>query len=224
MQSSNDWVAAFPLLDKLDVPTRSRLLTTALPVSLPEGVMVFREGAECSNYLLVLQGSVRVQKLSESGHEIVLYRVESGQSCVLTTSCLLACETYTAEAVSESPVEAVAIPNTLFQELLATSPEFRAFVFATYADRISGLLMLIDAVAFGRMDSRLAATLAKLADADGALTMTHQELARELGTAREVVSRLLKEFERRGWVSLGRGKIQVLDRNALQQQADNLFE
>ena len=111
MQSSNDWVAAFPLLNKLDAPTRSRLLAAALPVTLPEGVMVFREGAECSNYLLVLQGSVRVQKLSESGHEIVLYRVESGQSCVLTTSCLLACETYNAEAVSESPVEAIAIPK-----------------------------------------------------------------------------------------------------------------
>ena len=223
MPRSNDWIETFPLLGNLDATIRKRLLATALPVTLPEGAMVFREGAECSNYLLVLQGSVRVQKLSESGHEIVLYRVESGQSCVLTTSCLLACEAYNAEGVTETPVEAIAIPNALFQELLAASPEFRAFVFATYADRISGLLMLIDAVAFGRMDSRLAAKLAELADADGAITMTHQELARELGTAREVVSRLLKEFERRGWLSLGRGHIQVCDHGSLQQQADNLF-
>lgn len=223
MQRTNDWIEAFPLLHNLDTATRNHLLAAALPVSLPEGVMVFREGAECSNYLLVLQGSVRVQKLSESGHEIVLYRVESGQSCVLTTSCLLACETYNAEAVSESPVEAIAIPNALFQELLAASPEFRAFVFATYADRISGLLMLIDAIAFGRMNGRLAAKLTELEDAEGAITMTHQELARELGTAREVVSRLLKEFERRGWLNLGRGRIQIRDHGALQQQAENLF-
>jgi CRP/FNR family transcriptional regulator, anaerobic regulatory protein len=223
MQRKNDWVDDFPTLNTLDPSIRSRLLASALAVTMPEGAMVFQEGAECSNYLLVLQGSVRVQKLSESGREIVLYRVEHGQSCVLTTSCLLSSDTYSAEAVTETPVEAVAIPNAIFQELLATSREFRAFVFATYAERLTGLLMLIDAIAFGRMDARLAAVLIELADKDGAITKTHQELARELGTAREVVSRLLKEFEHRGWLSLGRGRILLCDHSALEQLAENQF-
>ncbi|MEJ2529037.1 MAG: Crp/Fnr family transcriptional regulator [Gammaproteobacteria bacterium] len=223
MQKKNDWVDDFPILNTIDTATRNRLVTAALPVTLPEGVMVFLEGAECSNYLLVLQGSVRIQKLSESGREIVLYRVESGQSCVLTTSCLLASENYNAEAITETPVEAIAIPNGIFQELLASSPEFRSFVFSTYSERLTGLLMLIDAIAFGRMDARLAAVLTELADRDGAITKTHQELARELGTAREVVSRLLKEFERRSWLNLGRGRILICDSEALQQLADNVF-
>lgn len=223
MQKENDWVANIPSMNSLDAATRNRLLTSALPVNLPQGAMVFLEGAECSSYLLVLQGSVRVQKLSESGREIVLYRVEQGQSCVLTTSCLLAAENYSAEAITETPVQAIAIPNALFQELLATSREFRAFVFATYAERLTGLLLLIDAIAFGRMDARLAALLMALAAKDGDISKTHQELARELGTAREVVSRLLKEFERRGWLSLGRGRVLLCDQGALQQLADNLY-
>jgi CRP/FNR family transcriptional regulator, anaerobic regulatory protein len=223
MQNKNDWVDEFPILNTLDTSTRSSLLSSAQAITMPEGAKVFIEGANCSNYLLVLQGSVRVQKLSESGREIVLYRVESGQSCVLTTSCLLSSENYNAEAITETPVEAVAIPNAIFQELLASSKEFRTFVFSTYSERLTGLLMLIDAIAFGRMDARLADVLTELADQDGAIAKTHQELARELGTAREVVSRLLKEFERRGWLSLGRGHILVCDLTALQQLADNVF-
>lgn len=223
MQTKKHWINEFPALNTLDTSTRNRLLSSALSVTLPEGAMVFLEGADCSNYLLVLQGSVRVQKLSESGREIVLYRVEHGQSCVLTTSCLLSSEAYSAEAVTETPVEAIAIPNTLFQELLANSKEFRTFVFATYAERLTGLLMLIDAIAFGRMDARLAALLIELMDEDKSVAKTHQDLARELGTAREVVSRLLKEFERRGWLSLGRGRIMVCDISVLQHLAKNLF-
>jgi CRP/FNR family transcriptional regulator len=215
-----DWLANFPALERLEAPVRQRLSAASTLVTLPAGATVFREGCRCDSYLLVLQGSVRVQKVSESGREIVLYRVESGQSCVLTTSCLLACERYSAEGVTETPVEAVALPQSLFQELVASSGGFRSFVFASYAERISGLLMLIDAIAFGRMDGRLAARLLELADRDGSVGLTHQAIAAELGTAREVISRLLKEFERKGLLSLGRGRIEILAPGALRLLVD----
>ncbi|OGT88356.1 MAG: Crp/Fnr family transcriptional regulator [Gammaproteobacteria bacterium RIFOXYA12_FULL_61_12] len=210
-----DWVDTFPALRGLDEPIRRLLAEQALPLVVPVGTQIFHAGGCCQNYLLVLEGAVRVQKLSESGREIVLYRVESGQSCVLTTSCLLSGESYCAEGIAETDVRAVALPRVLFQQALASSPCFREFVFASYGERIAGLVLLIDAVAFGRMDGRLASALDQMAGASDGIEITHQDLARELGTAREVVSRLLKEFERHDWVELGRGHILLLDRNAL---------
>ncbi|MBU0499627.1 MAG: Crp/Fnr family transcriptional regulator [Gammaproteobacteria bacterium] len=211
----SDWVDAFPALSKLNEPLRLQLVQGAVLVTVPAGSVVFQEGGGCQNYLLVLEGSVRVQKLSESGREIVLYRVEAGQSCVLTTSCLLAGESYSAEGIAETEVRAVVVPKALFQQLLANSEQFREFVFALFGERIAGLVMLIDAIAFGRMDGRLAATLDRMAIHSEIIEITHQNLARELGTAREVVSRLLKEFERHGWLELKRGQILLRDRDAL---------
>ena len=167
--------------------------------------------------MLVLEGSIRVQMVSESGREIVLYRVETGQSCILTTSCLMAHKSYMAEAVTETTVRAVSIPMEFFQEALAESQPFREFVFASYGERIADLIMLVDAVAFGRMDARLAECLLKKAALQGWIDITHQELATELGTAREVISRLLKEFERSGRVNLHRGRVEIVDMGALEK-------
>lgn len=214
----SSWLDLFPDLRELDDPDWHAALNQAGCATLPAGVTPFREGDACQHYLLVLEGAVRVQKLSESGKEIVLYRVESGQSCILTTACLLSRERYQAEAVTETEVRAVMIPQAAFQRALG-SPGFRRFVFASYGERISGLLSLIDAVAFGRMDTRLARTLVDLADERGQVVITHQDLARELGTAREVISRLLKEFERRGLVALGRGRVVLLETEELAREA-----
>lgn len=186
--------------------------------NVPAGTVLFSEGAECEVYVLVLEGSVRVQKTSESGREIVLYRVERGQTCVLTTACLMTSTEYGAEGVAETPVKAAVLSASAFQALLDVSPVFRRFVFTVYAGRIADLLMLIEEVAFGRVDMRLAQTLLAHARRDGSgatVTTTHQSLATELGTAREVVSRQLKEFERRGWVALSRGRIVIRDEAAL---------
>lgn len=221
MADTPAWLASFPALEAVSDPFVRTRLAMAQVMQLPPGVTVFRDGDVCRNYLLVLDGSVRVQKLSESGKEIVLYRVESGQSCVLTTSCLLSGEHYLAEAVTETDVRAVALPMAAFHEALGASRPFRDFVFRSFGERISGLILLVEAVAFGRMDTRLAQRLLERADGSGALVATHQELAAELGTAREVISRLLKEFERRGWVRLGRGRVTLDDRNALQELAGN---
>ncbi len=209
------WLDAFPKLAALEPDARDRLVAEAHPVTLPAGITLFRDGDACTNYLLVLDGSVRVQKTSSNGREITLYRVGDGQTCILTTSCLLAGERYPAEGVTETEVRAIALPGALFQALLAGSTGFRQFVFAVYARRIADLITLVEEVAFERMDLRLAARLRDGADRDGMVNATHQELATELGTAREVVSRLLKDFEHRGLVALHRGRIELQDRDAL---------
>ncbi len=217
MPNRPEWLNFFPALAAVEDEAWLKALGEAMTLTLPAGEVVFREGDSCSNFLLVLDGAVRVQKLSENGREIVLYRVEEGQSCILTTACMLGGLHYNAEAYTETEVHAVALPYNAFRRALDGSHGFREFVFGAYAERITELLLLIDAISFGRIDQRLAAHLLEHADSTGVLQLTHQELARDLGTAREVVSRMLKEFERRGMVQLGRGRITLQDRTALAQ-------
>ena len=145
----------------------------------------------------------------------MLYRVAPGQSCALTTACLLGYEDYVAEAVAETAVRAVAIPRAVFDDMIARSAEFRRFVFAAFSQRVTDLCRLIDDVAFARLDLRLAHKLIELSHAGTAVEATQQQLAAELGTAREVVSRMLTEFQRRGWVAQRRGHIDLTDRAAL---------
>lgn len=211
--------AIFPHLAGLDPESAKAFQAAARPMTVAAGTVLFRNGAECSNYVLVLDGSIRVHKTSEGGREIVLYRVERGQSCVLTTNCLIANEPYGAEGVAETPVELVILPAVAFRTLLARSERFRDFVFSAYAARISDLLLLIEEVAFGRIDVRLAGWLAERARPEGRIKATHQDIAVELGTAREVVSRQLKDFERRSWLSLARGSMEILDVPALEKLA-----
>jgi len=212
---SEEWIGRFPALARLEPDVRRMLEQRSKVVSLPAGDTVFHGGDECRNYLLVLDGSVRVQMTAESGREIVLYRVDRGETCVLTTACLLAHEAYSAEGVTDTAVRAVAVPSATFHELLGRSTVLREFVFMTYGARIADLMLLVEEVAFKRVDLRLARFVIEHADAVGNLDATHQALAVELGTAREVVSRQLKEFERNGLVALSRGRIAVRNREAL---------
>lgn len=211
-------LSAFPDLSAIDGAGLLHLRDSVRVIQVPPGTVLFSEGAACEAYVLVLEGSVRVQKISESGREIVLYRVERGQTCVLTTACLMTSAEYGAEGVAETPVRAAVLSAAAFQRLLDASAVFRRFVFRVYAGRIADLLMLIEEVAFGRVDVRLAQTLLAHARRDGGrvVTTTHQALATELGTAREVVSRQLKEFERRQWVGLARGRIELRNAAALE--------
>ncbi len=212
-------LAAFPRFADLDPEAMRAVSNIGRIVVLPSGTVLFHDQAECKTYLLVLTGAIRVQKVAETGREIVLYRVERGQSCVLTTNCLLARQDYTAEAIAEADVRALVLPAACFRDLLAKSAVFREFVFTDYAERVAGLLLLIEEVAFGRMDMRLAAWLVRHGN-DGDIHATHQEIAAELGSAREVVSRQLKEFERRQWVELSRGRIRLMNSAGLRHLAE----
>lgn len=211
-----DWLTAFPALDALEPEALAALRAGGQRVTMPRGTVLFHIGGLCRHFLMVLDGSVRVWMTSESGREIVLYRVARGETCIMTTACLMTRADYNAEGVAETDLDAVALGAGVFHDLLARSAAFRDFVFASFGSRLLAMVMLVEEVAFGRIDLRLARFLADHRDAGGGLDVTHQALAVELGTAREVVSRQLKEFERRGLVELGRGRVVVRDVAALQ--------
>ena len=214
-----DWTAGFPGLASLGPEVRAGLVAHSRLASLPAGTVIFGPGKAPENLLLLVEGSVRVQQTAEGGREVVLYRVGAGESCVLTTACLLGYEGYPAEGIAETEVRAVMVPRGAFEDLIVRSAAFRRFVFAAYARRITDLIRVIDDIAFRRIDVRLSQRLLDLAEADGTLRVTHQELALELGTAREVVSRQLHEFQRRGWVALGRAQIRLVEPSALRRLA-----
>lgn len=210
-----DWLESFPSLIALEPEPASLLATAGRRVTVPRGTVLFRPGDRCHTFLMMLDGSVRVQMISESGREIVLYRVNRGETCIVTTACLVARTDYSAEAVAETDLDAITLASGSFDELLGRSAVFRNFVFASFGTRLTNMMVLVEEVAFGRIDIRLARFLADHRDTCGGLDTTHQALAVELGTAREVVSRQLKEFERRGLVTLSRGRVEVPDPAAL---------
>ena len=217
--TGSDWISRFDGLMRLAPDVRDELVKRSRVVAVPSGTVIFGPGKPPEHLLLLLDGTVRVQQTSEEGREIVLYRVRSGESCVLTTACLLAFEDYTAEGVAETDVTAAAIPKQTFDWLVAHSSDFREFVFSAYSRRMMDLFHVIEEIAFQRMDIRAAQKILELSDGNGEVHATHQQIATELGTAREVVSRMLSEFQRREWVSLSRGVIVVRDRDALEHMS-----
>lgn len=211
----------FPGLEAIEPDARDLIASNAQVAVVPAHTVVFRSGSQCENYLLIIDGSVRVQMVSENGREIVLYRVDDGQTCILTTSCLMTNNAYAAEGITETDVNAVMIPAAVFHQLMACSQVFRTFVFASYGTRLEDLLMLVEEVAFQRIDVRLVRLLIERTGNTGHLVKTHQELAIELGSVREVISRQLKDFERRGWVKLSRGRVDIVDPGALENLLTN---
>ncbi len=209
----------FPDLGRIDDPAGQQILSAARLVTLPPNQVVFSLGDSCENYLLIVEGAVKVLARGVNGREIVLYRIQNTGSCVLTTSCLLSQDCYPAEGITETEVKAFAIPRQLFQQALNSSPGLRSFIFQAYSERLSDLIHLVQEIAFERIDLRLARQLALLGNSQIEVHCTHQQLATELGSAREVISRQLKEFEKRGWISLNRGSIRIEQLAQLQQFA-----
>ena len=216
-----DWIKRFEGLSSLSDADQQFLIKHSSIISVPKSSQVFGPGNTPDHLLLLLEGAVRVQQLSEKGREIVLYRVRSGESCVLTTACLLAVEKYSAEGIAETDVQAVAIPAKIFDQLVSNSVDFRQFVFSVYAMRITELFRIIEDVAFQRVDIRLADKLLELVQDNTVVSTTHKQLAIELGTAREVISRQLAEFQRRQWIEQSRGRVQLLDIKGLKRLANS---
>lgn len=204
----------------LDAPLRDRLASAGRRVTVPAGTVLFRPGEACDRWMVVLAGSVRVLRTDRAGRTMTLYRVGSGETCILTTTGLIEGGAYDAEAVAETEVEALVVPGEAFLRLLAEEPRFRRFAFAAYARRIAALMALVEELAFDEVGERLARRLLALAGPDGLVPATHERLAEELASAREVVSRRLKAFERAGLVRLARGRIVVADRAGLAAAAE----
>jgi len=183
--------------------------------TLDAGQTICSEGSRCEYLALVLAGTARVYKLGESGREITLYRVHPGECCILTASCILSRRPFPAFAMSEAPTTAVLLPAPLVAAWMSEQPAWRDYVWDLLAGRLADVISLIEEVAFRRLDERLAEYLLTNAGVDNQLQATHQRVAADLGTSREVVSRILKDFEARGLVALGRGSIEVLEPAAM---------
>jgi len=198
----------FPSLSKASdqLPTSAFTLAT-----LPESTPVFGVGDACENYLLVTAGTVRVNMLTRGGKHLLLYRVTAGQSCIITTSCLLGHARYPTFAKTETEVEALVLPQADFQQALDHCSEFRSFVFDGLGQRLADVMARLEAINFTSVDSRLAETLLVFDQQAMLQQITHDRLAEEIGTAREVVSRHLKKYEKAGLIQLSRGAISVID-------------
>jgi CRP/FNR family transcriptional regulator len=207
----------YPALAGLPDAALARLLAPGAAMHIPAGAEIFSERQPCRGFPLILEGCIKVVKLAASGRELVLYRVAPGGSCIITSSCLLGRTDYNARGIAEVPLTLLAIPAPDFAALLVEHPPFRDFVFHLFAERIAELMQLVEEVAFARLDQRLAKAL--LAKNGVVLGITHQQLADELGSVREIVSRLLKGFAAQGLVALGREQVTLLDRDGLQKIA-----
>ena len=184
-------------------------------IAAPAGARVFRPGDPCERFVVLVEGAIRVDLVSHSGRSILLYRFGAGETCVLTTACLLSGEAYNAEATVERDAKLRVLSKRQFEQQMATSAGFREFVFTSFADRLSNVMARIEDVAFTAIDARLAGCLLQHADASDAVRATHDQLASDIGSAREVVSRKLAAWERQHLVARGRGEIVIQNRDAL---------
>ena len=209
-----DPFALYPALAHV-VPALAELGPTAGPITVPAGSVLFSENAPCQGFPLLLAGEIKVSRHSSDGRSLELYRVVPGELCLVSSACLFRSQPLSAHGVTTKATTLLLIAPTVFNQWLET-PAFRNEVLGLFAERMADLTGLIDAVAFHRLDQRLAAALLGRGQE---LAITHQTLADELGTVREIVSRLLRRFEREGWVTLSRERIHISDSAALRAVA-----
>ncbi|HLO61558.1 MAG TPA: Crp/Fnr family transcriptional regulator [Azonexus sp.] len=210
-------LSLYPALSGLPAERLAALTQPQAVMHVPAGSQVFAEHQPCQGFPLLLEGRIKVIKLAASGRELMLYRVIPGASCIISSSCLLGHTDYNARGIAETPLTLLALPVAEFSRLLVEHAPFRDFVFHLFTERIAELMQLVEEVAFARLDQRLAKLL--LARNDNVLNVTHQQLADELGSVREIVSRLLKGFAAQGLVTLGREQLTIIDRPGLQKIA-----
>lgn len=215
------WTAEVGPLGALAPEARRRLDAFAVN-RVPKGSVLFQPGDAVQGYVIVLEGRIAVHLVGATGRDILLYDVTPGKSCIQSTLGLLGGEDYSAEAVAQTDARIVLLPKEAFLDLLGNSPEFRAMVFAAFAERMQSLMQVLERVAFQKVEARLAAYILAQADATGQVSMTQQDLARAIGSAREVVSRRLDAMARGGLVAVERGKLKVLDAGALKRMSESM--
>jgi CRP/FNR family transcriptional regulator len=205
----SEFTKAFPALREGKDGMLRDLIAVSRRQSVPSGSQIYREGDACSGIAFVLSGNIRVYKIGQTGREITLYEIGPGETCILNASCILAGQSYPAHAAAVEDTELLLVPAAEFRRMVSGHEMMREFVFSLLSRRLSGVMELVEEVAFGRMDERLTDYLVERS-ADDRLETTHQRIASDLGTSREVVSRLLKDLERAGKVRLSRNEIVLL--------------
>lgn len=217
MSALPEWLDLFPDLKAVNDPAWIEVASGASEVVLPAGFDVFQDGDACKNYILVLDGATRVYKAFESGREMVLYRLQAGETCSLTTSVLLAGGRYPANAITEIETQAILIPKKDFSAAFDNSKGFRDYVCTVFGGRIRDMIMLLEVVTMRNVEIRLVRWLLDNRSGTDSVEASHRELAYELGTAREVISRYLKNLEKKGWLRLSRKHIKLVDTSALEE-------
>jgi len=207
---------SLPILQGADPQIVREFQQAASLAKIPAGHDVFLEGDPIDAIALLISGVVRVYKIGETGREITLYRFGNGQGCILTANAILNRMTFPAVATVERDAEAVMIPAEVFRGWVNKYELWRDFVFDLLSQRLARVMALVDEVVFRRMDARLVSFLLNRFRVENPMRITHQEIASELGSSREVISRLLEDLSERGFLRVGRGEVEVLDSDGLQ--------
>ena len=206
---------ALPILQQANTQLLREFQQAAFLAKISKGRDVFLEGSQVDAIALLISGVVRVYKIGETGREITLYRFGNGQSCILTANAILSQKTFPAIATVEKEAEAVMIPADTFRDWVVRHDLWREFVFDLLSQRLSTMMAVVDEIAFRRMDARIASLLLSRVAMRNPIRITHQEIASELGSSREVISRLLEDFSERGLIRSARGEIELLDLKGL---------
>lgn len=204
------FVDIFPFFRNGPKELLRQILSLSRCSSVCRNTMVQLEGQPCMDVELMLSGEKRIYKSSLQGREITLYEVGAGEACIVNAACVLSGTVSPVNAIAVTDVKSLIISADDFRHLVASYEEMRTFVYMSITDRLTSILELLGEVVFDKMDRRLFDYLVEKSE-NGVLTLTHQQIANDLGTAREVVSRLLKDFELKGKLSLSRCHIQLND-------------
>lgn len=207
------------MTDIHETPSLPEGLTGGQLVTLPAGTRVFQAGDACTQFFYLIEGAIRVDLIAKGGRAILLYRFGADETCILTTSCLLSGDQYCAEAHTESEVKAYVVPFASFEAQLNSSEDFRRLVFSSFSERLASMMGKIEEVAFTPIETRLAMRLLEMRPADDTVHVTHDQLAVDLGTAREVVSRKLAQWEKSGLIVRARGTLRLINIGKLENIA-----
>ena len=212
-------IQQFGFLREADRHFRELFFKHAAPAAIGVAQAICDQGMQCSHLALIIEGSARVYKLGENGREITLYRVGPGESCILTASCIISGKPFPAFAVSETPIEALVIRTAEVMRWTNEVSVWRNFLFGLISERLGDVISVVEEIAFRRVDRRLASYLLQRATTDAGIRVTHQAIASDLGTSREVVSRILKDFEHQGLISVSRGHVSLCDLPGLSEKS-----
>jgi CRP/FNR family transcriptional regulator len=208
--TQDELLNTFPIFKEGDKNLVDTILSASTYQSFFSHTQLYLEGDRCPGIAFVLSGEIRVYKIGETGREITLYEIYPGETCILNAACILSHRNYPANAVGLIDGTMLYLPKTDFNRLLANHEVMRTFIFSLFSQRFGEIIELIEEVTFGKMDARLEDYLIEKAENDE-LNTTHQNIANDLGTSREVVSRLLKDIEHKGRIALSRNHIRLLD-------------
>jgi len=219
-QQQAEFEQLFPFIRQADSSFVKNFYAACRYLELPVGASICDEGQQCAQLSMLLDGVGRIYKLSPGGREVTLYRVNAGEACVLTASCILNRDSFPAMAVTETPVRAVVVAPDKVRNWICQEGQWQHFIFGLLSHRLASIISVVEEVAFKRIDVRIAEKLARsLAQGNDSLQVTHAELAADVGSSREVISRILKDFTQRGMIETGRGSIRLLAPEAIENLA-----